>query len=244
MTGRFHVAFRSCTLFFAIILALQALWLLAAEIIRPNVPYFPTDQATAEAIATRRTAAGLAAEIGGWRGDLWATYAMTLEGGLLAQANIAKPRGSTEVNENGRDAAITAVALAPTDARIWLLLALIDQRRDRLGRGTLGSLKMSYYVGPNDAVLIPTRLRVATSSPAIADPELQDLVGREIRTIVTRRPDLKSALLDAYREALPEGRQLIDSKVAELNQNLAAEIRASVTAQDPGEYPTSSKRER
>jgi hypothetical protein len=232
MNERFQLAFRSSTLFFAAFLALQAVWLLAAEIIRPSVPRFPTDKATLAAMASQRTAAGLAAEIGVLRGDLWASYALTLQAGLLAEAKIAKPRGSVDVSEYGREAAMTAVELAPTDARIWLLLALIDQRLDRLGRRTLGPLKMSYYTDPNDAAIIPTRLLIATRSPAIADPELKELVSREIRTIVTRRPDLKSALLDAYRGALPEGRQLIDSRVAELNQNLATEIRASVASQE------------
>jgi hypothetical protein len=232
MSERFQLAFRSSTLFFAAFLALQAMWLLAAEIIRPSVPRFPTDKVTSEAMARQRTTAGLAAEIGVLRGDLWASYALTLQAGLLAEAKIAKPRGSVEVSEYGREAAMTAVELAPTDARIWLLLALIDQRVDRLGRRTLGLLKMSYYTGPNDAALIPARLLIATRSPAITDPELKELVGREIRTIVTRRPDLKSALLEAYRGALPEGRQLIDSRVAELNQNLATEVRASVAPQE------------
>ena len=232
MTSRIQLAFRSCALFFAALLALQALWLLSAEAIRPSVPYFPTNKAISEAIASRRTAAGLAAEIGVLRGDLWASYAITLQVGLLADAKLAKPSGSIGLSESGRDVAVTAAEFAPTDARVWLLLALIEQRLDRLGRHAVGLLKMSYYTAPNDVAIIPTRLLTASRSAAIADPELRDLVGREVQTIVTRRPDLKSALIDAYRQASPEARRLIEAKVAELNRNLAAEIRTSVAPQE------------
>jgi len=116
----------------------------------------------------------------------------------------------------------------------------LDQRPDSLGRGTPGPLKMSYYTGPNAVGLIPTRLLIATRSAAIADPELQDLVSREIRTIVTRRPDLRPALFAAYREAVPEGRRFIESKVGELDRNLSASIRSSVPPQQGAQSPSGS----
>jgi hypothetical protein len=240
MIQRSQIAFRLCAFIFAAGLALQALWLLSTEIIRPNVPYFPIGRPAAEAAATQRGTAAVAAAIGVLRGDLWADYVLTLSTDLLADPSAVKPRAAGGSAEDTRNVAITAAQLAPTDARMWLLLALVDQRPDSLGRGTPGPLKMSYYVGPNAVGLIPTRLLIATRSAAISDPELQDLVSREIRTIVTRRPDLRPALFAAYRDAVPEGRRFIESKVGELDRNLSASIRSNVQPQQGAQSPSGS----
>jgi len=231
MLQRSQNSLRLGALAFAAFLGLQAFWILATEIVRPKVAYFPGDKAASEIAAAQRGSAQFAAWIGIARGDIWADYAITLLSQLLADGKDTKAGDARELTESTRSVAITAAKLAPTDARIWLLLAMVDQRLDWLGRGIPGPLKMSYYTGPNVVALMPSRLLIATRSAAITDPELQDLVGREIRTIVTRRPDLRPALFVAYRDALPEGRKFIDSKVSDLDSNLMASIRASVPAQ-------------
>jgi hypothetical protein len=240
MIQRHQLAFRLCVLIFAGVLGLQALWVLTTEVLRPSVAYFPADSAASEIAAGQRSSALFAAGIGVMRGDLWADYAITLLSELLTDAKNAKGSGAKDLSEDTRNVAITAATLTPTDSRIWLLLALVDQRLDWLGRGIPGPLKMSYYTGPNAVALIPTRLLVATRSAAITDPELQDLVGREIRTIVTRRPDLRPALFVAYRDALPEGRRLIEAKVGDLDRNLAASIHGSVSPSDNVKGPQGS----
>jgi hypothetical protein len=232
MIQRYQHALRTCALIFAGVLGLQAFWVIATEVLRPAVAYFPADSAASEVAVGQRNTALFAAGIAVMRGDLWADYAITLLSELLTDAKNAKASGAKDLSEDTRNVAITAAKLTPTDSRIWLLLALIDQRLDWLGRGVPGPLKMSYYTGPNAVALIPTRLLVATRSAAITDPELQDLVGREIRTIITRRPDLRPALFVAYRDALPEGRRLIEAKVGDLDRNLAVAIRASVSPPD------------
>jgi hypothetical protein len=89
-----------------------------------------------------------------------------------------------------------------------------------------GPLKMSYYAGPNEPSLIPLRISIATHSDSITDPELQILVGGEIRTIITRKPNLKPVIIDAYRNAPPEGRRFIETQVGELDPSLLASLRA------------------
>ena len=84
---------------------------------------------------------------------------------------------------------------------------------------------MSYYAGPNELSLMPLRIKIATQSTAITDPELQILVGAEIRTIITRKPDLKPVIVAAYRNALPEGRRLIETQVRELDPGLLSSLR-------------------
>jgi hypothetical protein len=86
---------------------------------------------------------------------------------------------------------------------------------------------MSYYTSPNDIRLIPLRIQIATRSDSIADEELQNLVGHEIRTIVVRAPTLKPVIATAYRRASPPGRSLIEAKLAEFDPKFLTELRAT-----------------
>jgi len=86
-------------------------------------------------------------------------------------------------------------------------------------------LKMSYYTGSNEVVLMPLRLLVATCSDAINDSELQNLVAREIRLIVTREQNLKPAIVVAYQNASPDGKRFIEAAVADLDSGLMATLR-------------------
>jgi hypothetical protein len=71
------------------------------------------------------------------------------------------------------------------------------------------------------------RLRVATCSDAINDAELQNLVAREIRLIVTREQNLKPVILATYQNASPSGKRFIETVVGELDSGLMATIRGS-----------------
>jgi hypothetical protein len=220
---RSRAAFRLSAMIFAAILGLLSLWLLAAALVRPTLPYFLTDAAAAKAAAAQRDRAGAAAQIGFVRGDLWADYAMA----LAAQLPQAIERGGSaappSADEHARAAAERAARLAPHDSRVWLLLA-----GERASGDAAGALRMSYFTGPNEPALTPLRLLIAARSNAIADPDLQILVGQEIRTVVTRKPDLKPSILVAYRNASPEGRRFIEAKVGELDPTLLGAVRATV----------------
>jgi hypothetical protein len=226
MPPRQQGVFRASLLAFAGVLAMLALWILAAEIIRPDIPYFPANARDVVAAADHRGRAGMAASLGVIRGDLWASYAISLAADFLSNAKDTPNVQPADGADDAGATAIKAARLAPADSRIWLLMAIINARLDGIGRGILEPLKMSYYTGPNDAVLIPLRLAVTTRSTAIADPELQDLARREIRTVVIRRPDLRPALSAAYHEASPEGRRFIETEVGNLDRNLLTAIRA------------------
>ena len=73
--------------------------------------------------------------------------------------------------------------------------------------------------------LIPLRLQLALRSDAIADKQIQQLVHHEVRTIVTRRPELKPAISAAYRDALPIGQQFLEETLQELDPGLFATLR-------------------
>jgi hypothetical protein len=210
---------------YAAVLGVAAVWMLTVELSRPTLPFFPQDVATARTAATHRGAAGAAAWIGLVRGNLWTDYAMA-----LAAPNLSgEPRGdaanaSLQALEGTRSAAMRAAELAPYDSRAWLLLASVDTQA--LDHKTARALKMSYYTAPNAAALIPLRINIATRADAITDPDLQILVSGEIRTIITRKPDLKPAILAAYRDALPDGRRFIEAEVVALDPGLLSSLRA------------------
>lgn len=216
--------FRLGTMIFAGILGLGAVWILSVELIRPALPFFPDNAASTEAAAAHRVAARAAAWIGLVRGNLWTDYATTLTPDLL-MGDV--PTTSIQALNGTRDAAMRAAELAPYDTRAWLLVADVDSRG--LHRDA-APLKMSYYTGPNELSLAPLRINIATRTAAIADPELQILVGGEISTIITRRPDLKPAIFAAYRNALPEGKRFIEAQVGALDAGLLASLRATNTS--------------
>jgi hypothetical protein len=209
------------------ILGLSSVWILSIELVRPTLPFFPNDAAAIEAAAAQQSAAQVAAWIGLIRGKLWSDYAMTMAPDLSGELAGKGPLPSLEALDSTRIAAVKAAEFGPSDARAWLLLAGVNFRR--LSQSTAGPLKMSYYTGPHEFPLIPLRISLATASDAITDPEIQILVGGEIRTIITRRPELKALIIAAYRNALPPGRRFIESQVGELDPGLLASIRATNT---------------
>jgi hypothetical protein len=219
--------FRHGTTIFAGMLGISAVWMLSVELIRPSLPYFPDDRAAVEAAAAHRSAAGVAASIGLIRGDLWADYAITLAPAMSGEIRGAIASTAPEALDVARAAAVRAAELAPHDARAWLLLAAMDARLDFLNHKVAGPLKMSYYTGPNEIALIPLRILIATRSDAITDGDLQVLVGGEIRTIITRKPESKPLILAAYRDALPEGKSFIEAAVADFDPALLAAMRAT-----------------
>jgi hypothetical protein len=223
MISRSPFRFRVNIMIFAGVLGLQATWLLAAELIRPT---FPGDKVTEEKAAAVRSAAAVAASLGWVRGDLWADSAVALWSGLATKIEGASPSQMGEPIQQARAAAERAAKLAPHDSRVWLLLAALDWRFDWIAHKVSGPLKMSYYTGPNELALTPLRIHIATSSDSITDPETQNLVAGEIRTIILHQQNLKPSIVAAYRDASPEGKEFIEAAIGDLDKDFLATIRA------------------
>ena len=226
---RSRMGFRLATAAFAVLIAVAAAWILSAEALRPRLASFPAAATAASATAGEHDRAEMAARIGLVRGDLWAEYAMTLVP-QLPQEIIKGGTVAGRLAELAQAAAERAAGLSPHDSRIWLLLAAVTSQLDRSGHESDGALRMSYYTGPNELALIPLRLSIATGSTVMADADLQLLVGQEIRTILTRKPELKPWILLAYRNASPDGRSFIESATGALDPALLAELRAATPA--------------
>lgn len=217
-----HYLFRSTVLLFAFVLGCQATWILTAEYSRSSSRDFAGDAQAAT--AANRKAAALAASFGIIRGDLWGEYALTY---LNLVQRVGPDSGNVQVSktaEQAREVADRALALAPHDARIWLVLAGIDAQFGSLKHKPAAALQMSYYTGANETELIPLRLRLAVNSNALADKDFQQLVRHDIHTIVTRKPELTPAILAAYRDALPFGQQFLEETLKEIDPALLARL--------------------
>jgi hypothetical protein len=218
--------FRGALLAFAFVLACQAIWILAAEIYRPAPLAFPADGQAAAAQAVNRNTATLAASIGVVRGDLWAECALTYLDLFWSNGPTSDSSQVSETIKRARDVSERALILSPHDARTWLVQASINSRFDWLNQKTAGALRMSYYTGANELELVPLRLSLALRSDAIADHDFQQLVSHDIRIIVSRKPELKPAILLAYRDAPPGGQQFIEKTLEEMDPTLLATLRS------------------
>jgi hypothetical protein len=222
--------FRAGIFAFAFILGLHGIWMLTAELIRPAPPTFSMTGEIVMAAMGQQARAGIAARIGLFRGDLWTENALThlaLLGPGGAEDN------ATETLDQARAVARRALRFAPHDARVWLLLAGLESRLDWVKRKAGTSLKMSYYTGPSEIELMPVRLRVAVASDALADDEIQQLVRRDIRVIVTRRTQSKDSILAAYDNALPAAKQFFEEALGALDPALLASIRSGARSRSP-----------
>ena len=133
--------FRSLVFIFAFVLACQAVWILAAEFSRPPAVAFPTDPESAADAAANRSAAHLAAQFGIIRGDLWAEDALTYSDLLRRDEKNSTVAKDSNTIEQARKVAERALALAPHDARVWLVLASINSRFDWLNGKASAALR-------------------------------------------------------------------------------------------------------
>lgn len=213
--------FRVIITLLAILLGLQCIWLLSSELTQPAVAVLPTNATAAVTAAKERNRAALAAEIGAIRGDLWArsafTYADLLFGEDEENADQAEKLAATRVSLD------RALRNSPVQPAVWLLRAGLSARHPNLGFNTTEALKMSYFTGPSDDELIPLRLRLAAQSGTMSDPELQPLVRRDLRILLTRKR--QAVIASVYSSSSPMGRRFIEQAVAESDPSAAEALR-------------------
>lgn len=217
------ILIRPFAISFAVLLGLLAAWIMAAELARPNLAFFPSSPIEAQTAASHNAAAATAAEFGWPRGELWVDHAVTAHANMIG-AVIAG--GSTRIPDGAAGVAETAATLAPADPRAWLLLAANAQAA---GDDTRASalLKMSYYTSPYSDALFPLRIQTATRSSSTADEELSSFVEYELGVAVGHKPDLRPAVAAAYRAASQSGRAFFDKALAKLDPNYLAQLKAT-----------------
>lgn len=213
---------------FGLALMTQAAWILSAERYSPWRLQLATDQTPASnsSVGDRiRTAASIAIV----RGDLWAASAM-------AQLEPQVGRPSTDRGGGARDAPSApepalkalnrALHYAPHRGDVWLTLAMLADRYKPGGYDTSALLRMSYYTAPNELRLLPARLHVALAADtAVSDPELQDMIRRDVSLVLTRLPSLRPALVAAYQSASPGRKLVADRLISEIDPGYMKTIR-------------------
>jgi hypothetical protein len=217
--------FRVSSISFACVLAGLAGWILAAEVVRPPDVGIAT---TSQSNILRRHAAVLAAHIGLVRGDLWSRAAFAYADPLWAEDRTS----NADVAPFEQTKAITeqAIARAPHNSRLWLLLAGNYFHFGQVDERATAALKMSYYTGSNTIAVLPQRLLMAIQSGAFLDDELGDLVRHDIRTALMRKSQLMPAVVAAHNAATTSGRQFIEKTLGELDPSALAAIRSSEKA--------------
>jgi hypothetical protein len=214
--------FRIVTLLFGIVLGWFAVATILAEKLSPKTQQFsqdltPSDSSASGSMAEWATAAAL------WRGDLLADVAMARAAQALGAHQ--SPASSEIIEADGRALASAkrSLSLAPHSSRVWLLLAMLqNQGQDR--QSVAEALRMSYLTSAVDVALIPARLGLISASVSIADADLKNLGRGDIRLILTRRPDLKPAIANAYRRGSPDGKTYIGDAVRLFDPGFAASL--------------------
>ena len=219
-----HLALRVATSLFAMLLGIQCVWLLLAELSRPGIHRLPTDAASATAARNQRIGATRAAMIGAIRGDLWGEAAFTY-------ADLMWDDRSRGVNlVQARSSLYNAITDAPHQSGVWLLLAGLASRYQLSGIDVKEAVRMSYYTGPSELELMPLRLSIAIRTDAFRDIELRDSISREVRLLFTHQQ--KSAIVAAYNVAPSVARQFIEQTIREIDPSAAELLRGGAQGSD------------
>jgi hypothetical protein len=226
MTSSSPIVVRRFAAFFAAVLGLQAAWIMAAELTRPAMPFFPGNAVSAKMAATKAASAANAAWLGWPRGELWSDYAVTANAKLLNELESGAVSGAAGINDGARNVAETAATLAPSDARNWVLLAMNQMAAGNYGKA-LAQLKMSYYTSPYSDDLFPFRIQTAARSPSNTDEELSSYVEYELGVIVRQKPDLKRWIASAYGNGSSAGRQFLNQALNKVDPAYLAQLKAA-----------------
>jgi hypothetical protein len=210
---------------FGILLSAQAAWILLAERYHPNHIRFAVDGNATIALAEQdkiRQAASLAVV----RGDLWAEWAFTY-GDHLRSDQAMDLNAGDKLNTMALKPLTAALRYSPHRGDVWLMFAAFADQYTWAAYQPSSLLKMSYYTAPNELALFPLRLSVSLHAKGVIDDaDLQDMVRRDIRIILTRAPALKPALVEAYRSALPQGKIFAERVISEIEPGYLGVLRA------------------
>ena len=179
---------------------------LTAELLRPAHASWPSGSA---ASLDDVSSAGRAPAIVLFRSDLMADHAVA----LASQIAASRQAGQGDQENAARETARRALGIGPHDSRLWLVLALLEARRNPADPRVAEALKMSYLTGPSRIELIPARLQSATSNNVLSDSDLSELARGDVRAILTELPDQRSSLVNDYARASETGRAFLRESV-------------------------------
>lgn len=209
----------------AVPLGLIGLWIVAAELVRPSLGDFPRDIDAAERWSAASTSLTASASIGTVRGDLWTMAAIGKAAPFLFQVD-GKQAVALDGATDALKLAEQAAALAPHDARAWLVIACLGTMLHGNSQQARSALKVSYYVGPQQASLLPVRLPLSLRPEMISDQDVSELTSLDLQGTFRKRPELKPVVAAAYRSASPQGRAFLETQLKSLDPGFLERLRS------------------
>ena len=216
--------FRVAAIVVAVLAAAYAFTSLFSETFSPRQPALPADPSKI-ARQTIGPTAQWAAALSPFRADLEANYASTVALMALRPDNQALSAADAQRNAESQEDVKQVLRAAPHNAELWLLLALLQTQHKAAGRQIVEALKMSYFTAPNDAQLMPLRLYAVAFSDAVSDPDLKELARGDVRLMLIRQPDLKPAVLFAYRHGSTLGRTFLEDAAQSIDPEFVSVLR-------------------
>ena len=216
--------FRVALVALALIIGFHAFASTLADIGSLDPPAFPSDPA--------KISSPSAGAVSGWlevlspfRSDLEAKHAFVAALQAL-QSGKAKPvTGEAANNVRAQAKVKQALSIAPQNSELWLALALLRAQRDPHDPALIEALKMAYFTAPTDAQLMPVRLDTATTYEALADPDVKELARGDVRLMLKRQPELKAAVVAAYRRASNLGKVFLEQAVQSIDPSFLPSLR-------------------
>lgn len=153
----------------------------------------------------------------------------------LTANEAAASRPEAGAHPAGPTALAGALQYSPLRGDLWLMLAAISRDQRSVEYNVAALLKLSYYTAPNDLALLPLRLTVALGEVSVvSEPELRELVQRDVKIALARQPTLRSALIAAYQSASAEGKAFVDNLLSGRDSAAVLNTRKEAPVASPG----------
>jgi hypothetical protein len=207
--------FRTFLMVLSLAIGIYAMSSGIAELSSLERPAFPSDPTRISLPAG--AVPGWLETLSPFRADLESNHAFIV-GMQTFQTGQQRPAADQPArNDEARARIKSALSIAPYDAELWLVLALLQAQRDPRDPALTEALKMAYFTAPNDARLMPLRLDTATLSNALADADVKELARGDVRLMITRQPGLRNAVVAAYRRASGLGKSFLEEAVQSID---------------------------
>ncbi|MCK1535419.1 MULTISPECIES: hypothetical protein [unclassified Bradyrhizobium] len=206
--------------FVAVVLIAQSAWLLTQ---RPHLGGLPIGQPAFSRTSIQALSSTPSKSLPA-HGDLGAEIPAT------AQPKADETEDGTHLAS--LNAFADALHYSPLRGDLWLMLAAISKEQKSTGYDLIALLKLSYYTAPNDLALLPLRLTVVFGTGSVAsEPELRELIKRDVKIALADQPALRPALLAAYQSAGADGKAFADNLISELDPSYLDSMRARTSRQ-------------
>jgi hypothetical protein len=210
--------FRLLACFILVFVGATSVANLVAEVLSPLPPTLPL-KGSKPPLPDQVSSASLASSVAPFRSDLRRNYALSVASQVLS--------GKSADERIAKNAIADAFKLGPHDARLWLVLALLQARANPVDPLLTESLKMSYLTGPNLTEVIPARLETVTATRSLNDSDLGELARGDVRAMLTQLPGQRLTLVNAYPHASEMGKRFLEESVKQIDPEFVGTLRGS-----------------